>query len=227
MKKFTTLASVLLLAFLIPAHASLITIAEWNFNFEESTDRVPGHEEVVEADVGDGLLFVVNGPTFGTNFARDTSGGTLVNASDGTAAGGRLGFDRRERWHNGVFDIRVNTTGLEDIHFSFAMDFSSDGPNDITVAWTVDEGDTLNTLETIEKDFGWTRFAYDLSGEQGVNNQENLWFRFTFASEGGGAASGGYAMRLDNVIVTAIPEPGTLVLLGIALGFLVHFSRRR
>ncbi|MCC5846457.1 MAG: PEP-CTERM sorting domain-containing protein [Verrucomicrobia bacterium] len=50
----------------------------------------------------------------------------------------------------------------------------------------------------------------------------NLWAGF-----GGGNNSGSNITAFDNFSVVAIPEPGTLVLLGIALGSLLLFRRRR
>ncbi|MCC5849144.1 MAG: PEP-CTERM sorting domain-containing protein [Verrucomicrobia bacterium] len=235
-KKLNTLMTIAALA-ITPSFGSLITVAEWNFNnFGSTTTILGGTGTTIDADVGDGLFFIVDGPTTGTNFQQNTGGGTEVNASDSTPAGGSIDFRRGERWDEKVFDYRVDTTGLTDIDFSFAMRMTSSAPDSISVAWTTDEGATLNPLQTIAQPvneldetlgFGWTAFSFDLSGETAVNNQENLWFRFTF-SEGGGAASGGTGMVMDNVIVTGvIPEPGTLVLLGIALGSLILFRRRR
>lgn len=50
----------------------------------------------------------------------------------------------------------------------------------------------------------------------------NLWAGF-----GGGNNSGSNILAFDNFTVVAIPEPGTLALVGIALGSLLLFRRRR
>ena len=48
-----------------------------------------------------------------------------------------------------------------------------------------------------------------------------------FATEAIRTSNGENRMGFDNFVVTAIPEPGTLVLVGIALGSLLFFRRRR
>ena len=59
-------------------------------------------------------------------------------------------------------------------------------------------------------------------GSLSVNAGETVWFRWDAA-----VGNNGNIAAVNDFSVTAIPEPGTLVLLGIALGTLAIFRRRR
>jgi len=54
-----------------------------------------------------------------------------------------------------------------------------------------------------------------------IASGEEFWLRWT------DSGNNNTVLAIDNLTVTAIPEPGTLVLLGIALGALVLFRRRK
>ncbi|MCH8540796.1 MAG: PEP-CTERM sorting domain-containing protein [Opitutales bacterium] len=242
MKKAYTLPILFGFALTSYTHGSTITVAEWNFNnfTQEELDGndYAGLGEEIDADVGAGLFTITEGPSGGTNFRRSSGGGTEVNRSDNTEDdGGMIFFRRGQRWHDGEFEYRVDTTGFTDLNFSFAMDMDSTAPEWVTVSWKIGESGTLNTLDTIENPvdgegdqvgFDWTAFSYDLSGETAVNDQSDLRFHFQFASDGAGSTTSD-GTRMDNVLITAIPEPSTYAaLFGLfALGMIVWRRRKR
>lgn len=74
-----------------------------------------------------------------------------------------------------------------------------------------------------------SRQTLSISG-QSINwaNGDDLWIRWVSYRDLSGEYTGGAAvLAINDVSFAAIPEPGTLVLLGIALGSLAIFRRRR
>jgi hypothetical protein len=67
----------------------------------------------------------------------------------------------------------------------------------------------------------FTRISLDLSSITGLNNQSFVAIRFDDFDNG----TGNDAMRIDNLLITAIPEPSSALLGG--LGLLGLLRRRR
>ncbi|MCC5844527.1 MAG: PEP-CTERM sorting domain-containing protein [Verrucomicrobia bacterium] len=65
----------------------------------------------------------------------------------------------------------------------------------------------------------------DFSSLSAINGQENVDFRFIFDS-GSKTGSTNHSIRFDNLEVSAIPEPSTLLLVGL-IGLLTLVFRRR
>ncbi|MCD8482397.1 MAG: immunoglobulin domain-containing protein [Verrucomicrobia bacterium] len=103
----------------VPPSAETV-LAEWNFNNFTATSDSNGFGESIHADAGTGILYVQSATSVGTNLRRNTSGGTSVNASNGTPAGGSLELRRGERWNNGIIEFRIDMTGYENAVLTFA-----------------------------------------------------------------------------------------------------------
>jgi hypothetical protein len=58
-----------------------------------------------------------------------------------------------------------------------------------------------------------------------ANVGQQLWIEFS-ASQGSGSGNNGYFARLDDVVLTSIPEPSTALLVGFGFGLLVLLRRR-
>ncbi|MCC5804738.1 MAG: immunoglobulin domain-containing protein [Opitutales bacterium] len=189
-------------------------LAEWNFNHFESTTTTNGFGEMIDADVGTGTLFVQSATTTGTNFRRDTGGGTDLNASEGTPAGGSIELRRGERWNNGYLEFRFDMTGYETAVISFAYETRSTLPGTATVEWSADGGETYSEYTVLETaDYGsLTRIELDFEGISELAGAADARLRLRYSADGG-AGSSGLGARFDNVRIEvwapAGATPGT------------------
>jgi hypothetical protein len=196
------------------SHAAVVTlfvlpsmdavIAEWNFNHFTATADSNGFEEILEADLGTGILFLRSSTATGTNLRRNTGGGTDVNASDGIPAGGSLELRRGGRWNNGIVEFRFDMTGLEAAIISFAYRTFSSIPTTATVEWSIDGGVTYSTFATlVNADYtSMTLVALDFTEVTALNDLSDVRVRLRY-SEDGGAASSGSTGFFDNVRIEA------------------------
>ena len=215
--------------------AAPTTVAEWNFNSFGSTSDSNGFGETLLADAGSGSLFVQSATTTGTNFRRDAGNGTTLGATEDTVAGGMIDLRRGERWNNGYLDFSFDMTGLDSLTFSFAGNITASFPITTTLQWSNDGGDNFTNFETLthaddSPTNSFSLFSYSYTnpdfGFSNLDNAENAVIRFQFSGDGG-LGSSGSGFSIDNVVITAIPEPGTLALVAIALGSLALFRRRK
>lgn len=181
-------------------------LAEWSFNGFASTTTSDGFGETFPADASSGLLYVQSATSTGTNFTRSTSGGTLVNASTGTPAGGSIELRRGQRWNGGIVEARFDATGHTALGLSFAYLTSDSFPSTTFVEWSVDGGHSFTGVATLTnadyRDF--TRVFLDLSSIAELDGQSDVRIRLRF-SEDGGSATSGMGATIDNVRVKAAP----------------------
>jgi hypothetical protein len=189
-------------------------LAEWNFNNFESTATSSGFEETIDADIGSGVLFSRSATTVGTNFRRDTGGGTEMNASEGTPAGGSIQLRRGERWDNGALEFRFDMTGYEAALISYAYETDSSLPSTATVEWSADGGETYTPYEVLDNSLygSRTRIELDFTGVTELANAADARVRLRYSADGGSGSSGMGAV-IDNVRIevwapTSAP-PGT------------------
>jgi hypothetical protein len=183
-------------------------LAEWHFNQFGSSSTSSGFEELIDADVGEGLLFVRSATNTGTNFRRDTGGGTTLNASEGTPAGGRIELRRGQRWNNGTLEFRFDMTGYETALLSFAYETRDSAPSLATVEWSTDGGKTFTEYTVLDNSlFGTvTLMELDFAGIAAIANAPDVRVRLRYSADGGGV-SAGMGAALDNVRIDVWAPP--------------------
>jgi hypothetical protein len=207
--------------------------SEWNFNNFGTSTLTNGFGETIAADSGSGELFAQSATSTGTNFSRNTSGGTTTGAWDSAEAGGSIDLRRGERWNDSYIELRLDMTNSTDLGLSFAGNISSTFPTTTTLQWSNDGGANFTNFDTLtfaddSPSNVYSLFAYDSVGYglSALDNQSDVVIRFQF-SGGGAAASTGSGFVLDNIVVTAVPEPGTYAAILGALALVGVWLRRR
>lgn len=87
----------------------------------------------------------------------------------------------------------------------------------------------LLSINPTEDPFGypheWTQYSVTLSGLSGATTGAFA-FRYT-VSDGGFFGSGSNYIGIDSVTISAVPEPGTYLMLGAGLGMLAFLRKRK
>lgn len=204
------------------ACASAATLASWTFETVPPTTAGP-----IAADTGLNAASSFASSNTGGTFSNPVGNGSVESySSNGWTVGEYFQFSTSTAGYTGVtisFDQMGSNTGPRD----FKLQYSTDGTTftDVTGgAYTVINGNwstvTPNPL---------TSYSFNLSAITVLNNDASVFFRLTDTSTtaitGGTVAAAGTG-RVDNVTITAVPEPQAASLLG-ALGVLGLIRRRR
>ncbi len=205
------------------SHAAT-TVAYWNFNnlaiTSASTPGNNGAPTMIHANHGSGLLDL---STWHGNI--DDFAGSTINASNSDAAGTSLsliaGSGSPYPGNGGSIRIHVSLTGLRDPLLSFATQGTATGFNTNRLAWSVD-GSNFSTFASPYTPAGtYAVQTFDLSSIDTLDGASEAWLQLSF--DGASGASGNN--RIDNLTITAIPEPSSLWLIGGAC--LITLRRRR
>jgi len=204
--------------------AAQTPLAYWDFNDNELPGGGFGYLNGVfplNASQGSGTL-IVGGGLFEDTIVNSNSdtvyqwiqsfGGTTVNAQPGILAGGSIspqGGTGNEN-NGGYFQFAFTMTGLTDLNISYATQRTSTGFTTQTWSWSTD-GSTFTdfqTVSSIPSGFGSAGGNPTFSGPAGLDDAATAFLRVTFS----GATNSTGNNRLDNITLSAVPEPSTLML---------------
>lgn len=243
MKQTTRLATLpifagIALAFTTSAQAQDI-LAKWTF------------EGTPPADLANSTVF----PSSGGIAANEgifsalslASGFHASNASDWTTPAGNGSAESisANTWAVGdYFQFTTSTVGYEDLTLVWDQTSSGTGPRDFELQYSTD-GTVFTPVPSFDPyvvqvngapNVGWNpttsssvyTLTADLSAIPALDNLSTVYFRFTMdstVSANGGVVATGGTSRVDNVTITAVPEPGSIAMA--LLGGSVLLARRR
>ncbi|MCC5789289.1 MAG: PEP-CTERM sorting domain-containing protein [Opitutales bacterium] len=203
-------------------------LAFWDFNGESPTSAVLGDGLEYDASQGSGLLETFSSATTGTNFRID-SDGTSLNSLDGVGSDDAMRFQRGPRWNNGGFEISVDMTNFNSAELSYATYNTGNTTGDYQFSYRVGTEGSFTNIGS-PTTIPLSNYALvSTSIPSAVDNQEDVFFRVTFSNLDGSSGNAGHRVMVDNVQVTAIPEPSTYAaIFGLfALGMIVWHRRKR
>lgn len=215
------------------------------FNFNDMGTNNDGTSFVtIDNVVGTPTLTVVedSGPLADLNGQT----GTSFTDADGTMHPGTTGAFPAAAWSTGILNtspdpndswsLELNTSGYHDLQLRFDYRltdavFQGDtllGPTQLMMEWAVGAG-SFNTIQTfnLNRNNAFNEFALDLSGISELQNAAGVKLRGTWSNDGSETIEGGTApsVRMDNLQVTGVPEPSSIVLLASVLAGIA--ARRR
>jgi hypothetical protein len=229
MKKKTILLLCLAVFAIQTENSAAAVVAYWNFNgLTTSTNN--GTSYSTTSGAGSMTVGVAASDQAGNNRGINSFAGTTTNNLNSDVAGqaltiqGGASESTTPVQNNGAtIIIQVDLTSLSNPILSFAAQRSNTGFNSNQVAYSVDGtsytdfGSPFNPGTS----FGSTVYSFDFSSVNALDGDSSVYFKITL----NGATSNSGNMRIDNVQINAIPEPGA-ALLG-SLGMLCLLRRRR
>jgi hypothetical protein len=226
---------------LIAPMAQATVIAFWDFN--NGYDAGIGQVQIVHsASVGSGTLYQqradIDGNGKGGNAFVDA--GNSINVVGGVAMAwddiAKTGDNDAEFFITFStvnltdvivsFDLRGNSTIIPSFDLKYSLTSLEDVTNPGNVVGTIkDFAGGLSTEiynnQSINAGASFQRVVLDLSSITALNNQTIVALRFDDFDNG----TGNNEMRIDNLLITAVPEPSSALLGG--LGMLALLRRRR
>ena len=137
------------------------------------------------------------------------------------------------------YQFQVSAAGLTDIGFSWDQTRSSAGPGqpaptspNFRLQFSTDGSSFTNVVDYLVQALTWnsttatvaSQFSQDLSSFTQLNNQPTVYFRLTAIQA---AQNSGGQSRVDNILVTGVPEPSTALLLTAAVAVAALLRARR
>jgi hypothetical protein len=220
-RQFAGLLCAAAVAVLSAANLRAATIASWTFETSIPTTAGP-----LAPEVGSGS-------------------GTAFHATAGVTYSNPNGNGSAESWNSNTWSVgdyyqfQASTLGQNGITFSWDQTRSSAGPGAANVTspnfrlqYSTDGTTFTDVTDYLVPIVTWasavsdptTKFSQNLSGVTALNNQANVYFRLTdiLAPQNTGGQS-----RVDNVTISAVPEPAVATLAMMAAVIGLTGSRRR
>jgi hypothetical protein len=127
---------------------------------------------------------------------------------------------------NRYVQVAVDMTGYQGLVLSYDIQRSAGGPKTNSVWYSADGGATFTSFnETfLSLASAYATFTNDMSAVTALDNNASVQLRFyPYLSNSGGT------WRIDNLTIdaTVIPEPSTILLVGVGLAGMIAIRRRR
>lgn len=211
--------------------ANAVVLSAWTFETNtpaDVTNSATGPSVVAESG-----LFTTGFTAVGVHSSANTDWTTP--AGNGSANS----YSANEWTVGSYFQFATASTGYEGITITFDQTGSNTGPRDFKLQYSTDGSaftDFTGGAYTVING-GWssgtpvntTSFSFDLSAITALNNDASIWFRLvdtsTVAVNGGAVATTGTG-RIDNVVISGVPEPSGAAIIG-SIGVLGLLRRRR
>lgn len=244
----TPLLALSLIATLAASQASVLV--SWNFssNLTATINATASVSSAANATLSSGLSGGFQNNTTGVNIGPNSGNGTWSLSSLGTVKAYQLGDSDVVNGGNGFlnaskfgttpnsslylgFTLTMNSTiapsesQLQGIQFNLASAGTS-GPRGVEVTYRIGTSGTFTSIggtavpNLTASNFGL--FTFNLPSPSTLNSGDVVEFRllgYTNATDN--------AIRLDNVRITAVPEPAAAGLLAVSGGVLFWLRRRR
>lgn len=203
-------------------------VGSWNFNGLEPTTAVAGDGEgPYAAAAGSGSLRIF-GPTVGTNFLIGVGQGTTINAHGDTVAGDALRLQRGTRWNNGGIELELDLTGQHTVELSFAAFSSGNSGGNFQVSYRLGDAGSFTDVGSAASLPLDSFELITISLPDAIDQQSEVFLRVTFSDLAGVTSSTGSRVMVDNLSVTAVPEPSHLALVfGLASIALIALRRKK
>lgn len=205
----------------LPCHAALV--AYWNFNglsiASASAPGSGGAPTSISASQGSGTLDLNDWSGTVDDFA-----GSATNALNPDPAEESLSLIAGSgTTGNGSFiTLQFSLTGMENPILSYATQGTATGFNDVQLAWSTNGADFTDFGTGYDPAGSYALQSFDLSSVNELDNAATAYLRLTF--DGATGSSGNN--RIDNIQISAIPEPST-ALLWLAGAAALSLLRRR
>jgi len=235
-----SLACLFVASILSISSAQAVILAYWDMN--SLGNNLPAGTTIGATD-GAGTLRLTNDPAnSGAQWNVKDDSGTTINLQFDSVAGNSFEVRGGQAANGAFFDYLVDTTGYQDIEFSFAMQVSDNGYDQNSLQYSIDGGSNFLSFDITATnatgnvnttantfgldDSGFSLYTFDFSDISGANDNSGLIIRPVFGGSGTAQASRG--SNWDNVVFegSAIPEPSTVAMLMGGLGATILLIRR-
>ncbi len=212
------------LSAMFTAAAQADILANWTFEAPNTPADITNNGTGPTVNASGGVFAGVSTAT-GLHISANTDWTTPVG-------NGSLESLSSNEWAIGdYYQFTTSSTAYTGISISWDQTGSATGPRDFILQYSTDNV-TYNTFASYQMTspaVSWssavpvltTSYSYDLSAITSLNNDSSIYFRFvvnTTTSINGGTVGTGGTNRVDNIVISAaVPAPGALALLGLAV----------
>ncbi len=199
-------------------------IGYWNFNgLSIATASAPGSGGVpnsIASDSGTGATLTLGGGNW--DGLVDDFGGSTINALNSDVAGVSLSLVS-DAGNGSFIEFSFSMAGLTDVSVTFATRGTSTGYN--TGQWSFStDGISFTAFGTNTATTSTTYALATVGTTAGLDNDSTAFLRYTLSGASGASGNN----RIDNLQITAVPEPASAaLLLGGAGTMLLLFRRKR
>lgn len=211
----------------IGSTASADLIAYWNFNGYDGNSN-PG---TVSADSGVGTLSFSSG--LSNTDVDNPATGTTLNAVGADAAGRSLSVINGSPSNNGEYiELAFSLLGFENLILTYATIGDEPGFDANQWAYSIDGGGFTDFGAAVNPTSTYSLVTRDFSSVAALDDAASIVLRYTFNGGNPGVGNINRTNQLDNIqlnasAISAVPEPGSLVLAGLGAAGLAFGAIRR